>query len=147
MPPLDMQTCSGASGLGQQQQQQQQKQHTPSSSGPLDSLRSLAEAAAASPKSAVMSPEAAGERRRSRALKLKQTRSRNAAAAAAAAANAHAARNQVYTSAEESDYDVSYRKGLVHAAGGGVAEATTRRGDVFFVAYLFLAPNTLKDPI
>lgn len=83
----------------------------------MDSLRSLAEAAAASPKSAIMSPEAAGERRRSRAMKLKQTRSRNtAAAAAAAAANVSAARSQVYTSAE-SDYDVSCGNGW--RAGGG----------------------------
>lgn len=116
MPPLDMQTqCTGAvaSGtLGQQHKQQQHQQQnkvppsptaSSSSSPSMDSLRSLAEAAAASPKSVLMSPEAAGERRRSRALKLKQTRSRNALAAAAAAA----ARNQVYSSAEESDDDVS----------------------------------------
>lgn len=107
MPPLDMQTGSGASAHGQPSIGMK------ASSTAAGSLHSLAEAAAASPKSTVAGEGAgggntsAGERRRSRALKLRQTRTRNATNVAS---NASAARSHGYTSAEDSDDDVSPRQ-------------------------------------
>lgn len=85
MPPLDMQAC-GASG-----------ESCMNSSG-SSSLRTLVDAAASTLGG---HEDVAGERRRTRALKLRQTRTRNAA------------RAQVYTSAEDSDEEVSPCYGVV----------------------------------